>query len=136
MVAMANNSFFTYGNVKLGYGNFVLPPVLIGTIFYQNQTIVDRKNEEIFNTTKAKKRIDGQKSLAAKYKIPDLIEISATTPKAIVKYLDFYLDNYEPPFVLGGTFEARASGIDLQKSAWPRRVFCGLLGVVQNVGLV
>lgn len=109
---MNNPKFYSYGNLKLGRGSFELPPVLIGTIFYQNETIVDRKNSEIFNTQKAKKRIDTQISLSEKYNIPNLIEISAITPKAMVKYLEFYLDNYELPFVLGGNFESRVAGIE------------------------
>jgi tetrahydromethanopterin S-methyltransferase subunit H len=103
---------YEYGTIKLGRGNFKLPPVLIGTMFYQGQTLIDRKDNEIFNTEKAKKRIDTQKELAKKYKIPELIEISADTPKAMIKYLDFYLEYYEPPFVLGGTFDARVAGIE------------------------
>ena len=103
---------YEYGNIKLGRGNFKLPPVLIGTMFYQGQTIIDRKDNEKFNVEKAKKRIDTQKELAKKYKIPELIEISADTPKAMIKYLDFYLEYYEPPFVLGGTFDARVAGIE------------------------
>lgn len=103
---------YEYGNIKLGRGNFKLPPVLIGTMFYQGQTIIDRKDNEKFNIEKAKKRIDTQKELAKKYKIPELIEISADTPKAMIKYLDFYLEYYKPPFVLGGTFDARVAGIE------------------------
>ena len=103
---------YEYGNIKLGRGNFKLPPVLIGTMFYQGQTLIDRKDNEKFNVEKAKKRIDTHKELAKKYKIPELIEISADTPKAMIKYLDFYLEYYEPPFVLGGTFDARVAGIE------------------------
>jgi tetrahydromethanopterin S-methyltransferase subunit H len=103
---------YTYGNLKLGRGHFDLPPILIGTIFYQNQTIVDRKNPEIFDSQKAKKRIDKQITLSAKYKIPNLVEISATTPQSMIKYIDFYLDNYKPPFILGGNFESRIAGIE------------------------
>jgi len=107
-----NEDYYLYGDIKLGYGNFTLPPILIGTMFYQGQTLVDRKNEENFDEEKAVKRISTQKALAKKYKIPDLIEISAVTPKAMVKYLDFYFDKFEPPFVLGGTFEARVTGLE------------------------
>ncbi|MHA1350386.1 MAG: hypothetical protein ACTSPZ_06050, partial [Promethearchaeota archaeon] len=107
-----NEDYYLYGDIKLGYGNFTLPPILIGTMFYQGQTLVDRKNEENFDEEKAVKRISTQKALAKKFKIPDLIEISAVTPKAMVKYLDFYFDKFEPPFVLGGTFEARVTGLE------------------------
>jgi tetrahydromethanopterin S-methyltransferase subunit H len=109
---MTENNPYIYGDIKVGRGNFDLPPVLIGTIFYQGQTIIDRKNPEIFDVEKAKKRINTQKALAKQYKIPDLIELNADTPKAMINYLEFYLDNFEPPFVLGGTFDARLAGIE------------------------
>ena len=109
---MKEPQYYSYGGIKVGKGNFDLPPVLIGTMFYQNQTLIDRNNPEIFNTQKAKKRISNQISLSKKYKIPNLIEISATTPEAMVKYLEFYLDNFEPPFVLGGNLESRTAGIE------------------------
>lgn len=107
-----NNDYFLYGNVKLGVGNFTIPPVLIGTMFYQGQTLVDRRDERQFDVKKAKKRIDTQKSLAHQYKLSDLIEISAVTPEAMVKYLDFYFEYYHPPFVLGGSFDAKVAGIE------------------------
>jgi len=107
-----NEDYYLYGNVKLGYGNFTLPPILIGTMFYQGQTLVDRKNELLFDESKARKRIDAQKSLASQYKLSDLVEISATTPDAMVKYLDFYLEYYDPPFVLGGSYDARIAGVE------------------------
>jgi len=53
-----NEDYYLYGNVKLGYGNFTLPPILIGTMFYQGQTLVDRKNDLQFDESKARKRID------------------------------------------------------------------------------
>ncbi|TXT62293.1 MAG: Tetrahydromethanopterin S-methyltransferase subunit H [Promethearchaeota archaeon] len=107
-----SNSAFIYGDVKLGKGHFDLPPVLIGTMFYDGQTIVERNNPAQFDQAKAKKRIDTHKQLAEKYKLPDLIEISASDPIAMNAYLEFYLEHYEPPFVLGGTFEAREKGIE------------------------
>jgi len=109
---MDDREYYSYGNIKLGRGNFDLPPLLIGTMFYQNQTIVDRKNPEIFDIQKAKKRIENQIKLSEKYKVPNLVEISATTPEAMIKYLEFYLENFEPPFVLGGNFDSRVTGIE------------------------
>ena len=109
---MDDREYYSYGNIKLGRGNFDLPPLLIGTMFYQNQTIVDRKNPEIFDIQKAKKRIENQIKLSEKYKVPNLVEISATTPEAMIKYLEFYIENFEPPFVLGGNFDSRVTGIE------------------------
>lgn len=109
---MSEDNYYSYGPIKVGFGNFDFPPVLIGTMFYQGQTIVDKNNSQNFNKEKAKKKIQNQANLALKYKMPSLIEISAHNPDAMVKYLEFYLDHFEPPFILGGTFEARLSGIE------------------------
>ncbi|TET57846.1 MAG: hypothetical protein E3J52_09645 [Promethearchaeota archaeon] len=109
---MDESEYYTYGNIKLERGKFSSPPILIGTIFYQNETLVDRKNPEIFNTQKAMKRIETHQSLSKKYKIPNLLEISATTPKSMIRYLEFYLDHFNPPFILGGNFESRVAGIE------------------------
>jgi len=108
---MSENDPYIYGDIKLGRANFNLPPLLIGTMFYQGQSFIDREDETIFNEEKAKKRIESQKSLGEKYKIPQMVEISGNTPESMRKYLKFYLDNYDPPFILGGTFEARMAGI-------------------------
>ncbi|MHA1670045.1 MAG: hypothetical protein ACTSV5_05630 [Promethearchaeota archaeon] len=106
------SDFYEYGNIKMGFGNFNLPPVLIGTMFYQGQTIVERGDSSKFNIEKAKKRILKQKALAKQYKIPDLVEISADNPKAMLKYLEFYLDHFDPPFVLGGPLDTRSVGLE------------------------
>ena len=112
---MSENTPYLYGDVKLGRGCFELPPVLIGSLFYRDQTIVERNNPENFNREKAKKRINMQKELGRRYKIPELIEISGNSPASMIKYLEFYLDNYEPPFVLGGTFDARVAALEYLK---------------------
>jgi tetrahydromethanopterin S-methyltransferase subunit H len=109
---MSSPNYYKYGNIKVGRGNFDCPPVLIGTLFYQGQTLVNRKTSEIFDDQKALKRINTHISLSNQYKIPNLIEISATTPKAMVKYLEFYITNFDQPFVLGGNFESRVAGIE------------------------
>ncbi len=107
-----NSSYFEYGAIKLGRGGFDLPPILIGTIFYQGETIFDPKNSAIFDKEKAKKRISNHKALAEKYNLPELIEISAVAPEEMLNHLKFYLDNFAPPFVLGGTYDARIAGLE------------------------
>lgn len=109
------NNSIKYRDVVLEKGSFTLPPVLIGTIFYQGETIMDRKTGINFSKEKAMKRIDLQISLSEKYKIPHLIEISGHDPESMRKYLEFYLENYSPPFVLGGSFEARKEGLKYLK---------------------
>lgn len=106
-------SYYLYNNdLKVGKGNFNLPPLLIGTIFYDGETIIDRDDPLNFSIEKAKKRINAHKELAAKYKLPEMVEITASDPSAMKEYIKFYLDNYDLPFVLGGNFEARKAGIE------------------------
>jgi len=113
---MPETSFYHFEDIKLGYGNFELPPVLIGTMFYQDQTLLNRSDPVQFNREKAKKRINTQIQLAKQFKLPHLIEISASDPQSITAYLEFYLEYFEPPFVLGGTFEARIEGLKYLKN--------------------
>ncbi len=108
---MLEKNYLKYQNIKVGFGNFKLPPVLIGTMFYQGQRLIDRSDITEFNKEKALQKIDKHVKLSNQYKIPALIEISADTPDAMISYLDFYLDNFKPPFVLGGTLDARISGV-------------------------
>ena len=109
---MHEKDYLEYQNVKIGFGSFKYPPVLIGTMFYQGQRIIDASDITKFNKEKALKKIEKHMQLSNQYKIPALIEISADTPDAMISYLDFYLDNYKPPFVLGGTLDARISGVE------------------------
>jgi tetrahydromethanopterin S-methyltransferase subunit H len=109
---MKELKFYTYGQIKVGRGSFVLPPVLIGTVFYQGQSFINRKNNEIFDERKALKVINTHISLSNQFKIPNLVEISASTPKAMINYLDFYLQHFSPPFVLGGNFDSRIAGVE------------------------
>lgn len=109
---MSDKDYFEYQDIKVGFGNFNHPPVLIGTMFYQGQRLIDHNDPTKFNEEKALKRISKHFQLSGQYKIPALIEISADTPDAMVKYLDFYLDHFKPPFVLGGTIDARISGVN------------------------
>jgi len=108
---MLEKDYIRYQNIKVGFGSFKLPPVLIGTMFYQGQRLIDNNDITRFDKDKALKRIENHLQLSNQYKIPALIEISADTPDAMISYLEFYLDNFKPPFVLGGTLDARISGV-------------------------
>jgi len=103
-------------------------------MFYQGQSLVDRDNSQNFNKEKAIKRIHSQTELAEKYKLPSLVEISADNPNAMVKYLEFYLDNFEPPLVLGGTFEARLSGIEylIENGVKPEEIIYNTISTLKN----
>ena len=109
---MTNKDYFEYQDIKVGFGNFKYPPVLIGTMFYQDQRLFDYDDPTKINEDKALKRINKHFQLSTQYKIPSLIEISADTPEAMTKYLEFYFDHFKPPIVLGGTIDARIAGLD------------------------
>ena len=108
---MFDKDYIEYQNIKLGFGSFKHPPVLIGTMFYQGQRLIERSDITKFNKEKALKKIEKQVQLSEQYKIPALIEISADTPDAMISYLEFYFENFKPPFVLGGTLDARIAGV-------------------------
>ncbi|MFX0007358.1 MAG: hypothetical protein ACFFAV_11620 [Candidatus Hermodarchaeota archaeon] len=57
---MSNAEYYTYGDIKLERGKFDLPPILIGTIFYQNETLLIGK---ILNSLTLKKQLNALKNI-------------------------------------------------------------------------
>ncbi|MHA1265813.1 MAG: tetrahydromethanopterin S-methyltransferase subunit H family protein [Candidatus Helarchaeota archaeon] len=88
------------------------PVVLIGTIFYSGHHLVSDPERGEFDQEKARKYISEFMELSRKYRIPGVLDVVAETPEAIVKYLDFTLDEVEGPIILDGIYEARLRGIE------------------------
>ncbi len=87
------------------------PIVLIGTIFYSGHHIITNPEEGEFNREKARRYIQDFMKFSQKYRIPCALDVVAETPAAIVKFLDFALDEFDGPIVLDGIYDARLRGI-------------------------
>jgi len=87
------------------------PTVLIGSIFYSGHHIVTDPNKGEFNKEKAKQYIKNFRDYSKKYRIPCALDVVAETPTAMIKFLDFAIDEFTGPIVLDGIYDARLRGI-------------------------
>lgn len=94
---------FKIGNVELGGQPGELPTVLIGSIFFYFDKIVEDKHKGIFKKKEAKKLIDKVDHLSSITGNPYIIDIEAITNTAIEKYIDFISEITEAPFFVNST---------------------------------
>jgi len=91
---------FEVGNVKIGGQPGELPTVLIGSIFWLGQKMVQDANKGVFNAKEAEGIINKMQSLSDLTGVPFLLDVVGTTTEAFQKYLDFIADCSEAPFLI------------------------------------
>lgn len=109
---MVDITTYEIDGVAFGGAQGENPPVLIGSIFYSGHHIVNDPETGDFNREKAKRYIQDFMNYSRKYKIPGVLDVVAETPDALVKYLDFTLDEFDGPLILDGIYDARLRGIE------------------------
>ena len=88
------------------------PTVLVGSIFYRGHRIVDDDVKGVFDRGEAERLINVQDELSDKTGNPCMVEVVASTPEAMVRYLDFTASVTEAPILLGGVDAAsRTAGV-------------------------
>ncbi|NVM30224.1 MAG: tetrahydromethanopterin S-methyltransferase [Candidatus Helarchaeota archaeon] len=87
------------------------PIVLIGSIFYSGHHIITDPEKGEFHREKAEKYIKDFMNYSQKYRIPCALDVVAETPTAMIKFLDFTLDEFDGPIILDGIYDARLRGI-------------------------
>ncbi len=91
------------GNVELGGQPGELPTVLMGSIFYRGDKLVSDHEKGIFDKQKALELLQIEEELSNKYCMPRTIDVIAETVPALVKYLEFILENTGAPFLVDST---------------------------------
>ncbi|MFX1520267.1 MAG: tetrahydromethanopterin S-methyltransferase subunit H [Promethearchaeota archaeon] len=103
---------FRIGNVELGGQPGELPTVLIGTIFYQGDKIVEDEKKGEFDRDKAEEYIEIQSELSEKTGNPCMIDIVGLSPAAMSKYIDFVAGLTDAPILVDSSFvEVKLEGI-------------------------
>jgi tetrahydromethanopterin S-methyltransferase subunit H len=103
---------FDIAGIKLGGQPGQHPTVMIGSIFYHKDGTV--KNEKIgqFNEGKAEELLKAEEEMSAKTGNPRIIDVCASYPHSIDKFIDFVADVVEGPFAIDGTTaEVRIAGV-------------------------
>jgi len=108
---MVDVKTYSIDGVSFGGAQGENPTVLIGSIFYSGHHIVSDPENGIFDREKAERYIKEFMDLSRKYRIPGVLDVVAETPTAIVKFLDFTLDEFDGPIILDGIYDARLRGL-------------------------
>ena len=91
---------YEVGKVKIGGQPGELPTVLIGSIFWLGQKMVEDANQGIFDSKKAETVINKMDTLTDLTGVPFAFDIVGTTPQAFEKYIDFVAKHSEAPLML------------------------------------
>jgi len=93
---------FEIGTVKIGGLPGERPTVLIGSIFYHGQKILRNEITGDFDYAKAEELIKVQEEFSEKTGNPHMLDVVASTPEAMKKFLDFMSGVTDAPILLDG----------------------------------
>ena len=89
-----------------------LPTVLIGSIFHKKHYIVSDPIKGEFDYNAAKDLLEREKECSVNTGNPRIVDVVADTPEAMVRYLDFILNNTEEPFLVDSPLaKVRMAGV-------------------------
>jgi len=91
---------FRVGNVEVGGQPGELPTVLIGTIFYQDDKIVENEKTGEFNKQKAEEFIAKQSELSEDTGNPCMIDVVGLSPEAMCRYINFVANLTDVPILV------------------------------------
>jgi tetrahydromethanopterin S-methyltransferase subunit H len=77
-----------------------IPTVLVGSMFYTKHKIVTDERAGKFDRNAAEALVRKQEELGDKTRNPALIDIVASSPKAVIRYIDFIAGMNEKPFFI------------------------------------
>lgn len=97
---------------RLGGRMGELPTVLMGSMFQKKHYIVSDPMKGFFDHAAAKSLLDREKQLSEETGNPRMVDVVADTSDAMVRYLDFIVDNTETPFLLDSpSAKVRMAGV-------------------------
>ncbi len=98
----AEQKVFEIAGVKVGGIPGRDPTVLIGTIFYKKQRIVEDERRGVFDEEKAEELIKLQEEYSDRTGNPSMLDVEGATSEALRRYLEFAADVTDEPLLLGG----------------------------------
>jgi tetrahydromethanopterin S-methyltransferase subunit H len=109
----AEQTIFKIGPVKIGGFPGDRPVVLVGSIFYHGQKILENEIKGEFDAHKAEELIKVQEEFSDKTGNPHMVDVVASSPDAMAKFIDFVSSVTNAPIVLDGiSASVRLSALD------------------------
>jgi len=105
---------FEIGGVKVGGLPGRDPTVLVGTIFYRKQALVEDERRGVFDREEAEILVKRQEELSDITGNPCMLDVEGSTVESMERYLDFAASVTDAPLMLGGpTPEVRGAGLKM-----------------------
>ncbi len=104
---------FNIGGVEVGGRIGELPTALIGCIFYDRHRIVKDPKRGVFERGAAERLVQRQAELSEATGNPHMLDVIASTPEAMRRYIDFVADLTEAPLLIDSSIpEVRIAGLE------------------------
>lgn len=91
---------YEIGSVRVGGQPGQLPTVLMGSIFYEGDRIVEDQKKGLFDHDKAEELLKREEEESKRTGNPRIVDVVGSWPEAMVKYIDFVADIVEAPLSL------------------------------------
>ncbi len=91
--------------VKIGGQPGQYPTVMMGSIFYHGDKIVENTEKGIFDKKKADKQLNVENEFSARFGNPRIVDVVASFPDAAVHYVEYIADAVDSPFLIDGATE-------------------------------
>ncbi len=99
-------------DVEIGGSPGELPTVLVGTIFYHGDKLLEDANRGSFDREKAEEQIAAQEEMSDITGNPCMLQICSQTDEAMHKFIDFVTEVSDVPFLIDSTeSEVRMAGL-------------------------
>jgi len=99
----ADQSILEIAGLKIGGQPGQLPTVMIGSIFYHGDKNVLDEKKGVFDHKKAEDTIRAEEEISDKTGNPRILDVCASWPEALPKYIDFVASATNGPFSIDGT---------------------------------
>lgn len=100
------------GKFRCGSRAGTVPPLLLASIFYDGQNMVLDHQNGIFDRDKALAQIRLAEESSERFQIPVAMDVLASTPMAMRRYLEFVCEFSQLPFVIDSSVqEPRLEGL-------------------------
>jgi len=107
---------FEIGGIKVGGHPGELPTVLIGNLFYRGMPEVTDHRRGVFDERSVLKWIRRAEVLSEKTGVPHFLDIMASFPEAMRRYVTFISEHSEGVFLIDGSNpETRIAGLETAK---------------------
>ncbi|MHA1666433.1 MAG: tetrahydromethanopterin S-methyltransferase subunit H family protein [Candidatus Thorarchaeota archaeon] len=115
----AEQKTYEISGVKIGGIPGLNPTVLVSSIFYNKDKLVHNAMKGEFDKKATEDSLSLLATMTEKTGNPTMLDIVATTPESIVKYLEFLVDATEFPLIIDGSDspEVNSAGLTYAKES-------------------